>query len=632
MANIDLFLEDDLPDWLVKIVNDELIPMLERINPTVLQVSLPDTEGMPENIAKFVIEEAIANQKWGVSVLNNGDAFTIQVSTSGMSFEREILMTDKIMYHSFFHLNDKLQGKGLSQEVLALSDKIIDAAKLESVVLSANIDVGGYAWLRKGFFPDGGVPEFIKTARDSELKEKLLRTIEGMSEADVRKYVLSQDFRQYKELYLGSFWNGSLDANDPLSRAAFRYGAEAAQKSIPARLAVTANQKIMDRYIKHQIDVLRYATGLATESAKKLVDSENPLRNVLFNYLSDIPNRQLTGIEGRQWQRNFEVALRETRTPVWSDIATLLQDDLKQFAIQEAASAAAVIEGSVPVILGLSLPPSGQLISVVNSQPFEGRTLKQWVERTAEADIQRMLTAAKTGIINGRTPTDVARGIAGTVSRPRDSVARKAFNDIESVLLTLTNGIQQEAKQALYEQNSDIISKERYLATLDSRTTLECAEASSRATSLGQGIYNRGQGPIPPLHFRCRSLRVPYFGPNDLASRPFDPTTEKQLLREYTSGAKLDRVKSRDSLPRGHKTKFDKFAQQRKRELVGQVPADLNYGDWLRTQSIEFQDEVLGSVRAAMFRENNLTLSSFVNKQGDTLNLEQLKQRGIEAP
>lgn len=632
MANIDLFLEDDLPSWLVDIVNGELVEMIERVNPTVLEALLPDTTDMPDNLAQFVIEEARNNHKWNVSILNNFDSYTIQVSTSGMSFEREILMSDKVMYHSFFQLNDKLQGKGLSQEVLALSDKIIDAAKLDSVVLSANIDVGGYAWLRKGFFPDGGVPELIKTARNGELKEKLLKTLEGKSEAEVRKYVLTQDFRQYKELYLGTFWNGSLDTNDPLSRAAFRYGAEAAQKSIPSRLAVTANQKIMDRYIKHQIDVLRYGTGLATEAAKKLVDSENPLRNVLFNYLSDTPNRQLTGAEGRQWQRKFEVALRETRTPVWNDIATMLQDDLKQFAIQEAASAAAVIEGSVPVILGLSLPPSGQLISVVNSQPFQGRTLKQWVERTAEADIQRMLSAAKSGIINGRTPTDVARGIAGTVSRPRDSVARKAFNDIESVVLTLTNGIQQEAKQALYAQNSDIINKERYLATLDSRTTLECAEASSRATSLGQGIYKRGEGPIPPLHFRCRSLRVPYFGPNDLASRPFDPTTEKQLLREYTASAKLDRVKSRADLPRGYKTKFDKFAQQRKRELVGQVPADLNYGDWLRTQSIEFQDEVLGPVRAAMFRENNLTLSSFVNKQGDTLNLEQLKQRGIEAP
>jgi hypothetical protein len=46
-------------------------------------------------------------------------------------------------------------------------------------------------------------------------------------------------------------------------------------------------------------------------------------------------------------------------------------------------------------------------------------------------------------------------------------------------------------------------------------------------------------------------------------------------------------------------------ARQRKRDLTGQVPAKLSYDQWLRTQTKEFQDEVLGPRRAQMFRDGH---------------------------
>ena len=43
----------------------------------------------------------------------------------------------------------------------------------------------------------------------------------------------------------------------------------------------------------------------------------------------------------------------------------------------------------------------------------------------------------------------------------------------------------------------------------------------------------------------------------------------------------------------------------------GQVSADLTYYDWLKTQSKDFQDHVLGQTRADLFRNGGLTAKRF---------------------
>jgi hypothetical protein len=389
----------------------------------------------------------------------------------------------------------------------------------------------------------------------------------------------------------------------------------------------TTNEAIVDAYVRHQTYLLRYAGGIRNKALEKLAKTEGSLYDAIVKWASKAEgNRNLIGKKGRKWQRDFDEVIHKTRMPAWDSIAEEIQDELRQLAAIEVAHGAAVIEGAVPVMLSMGLPPAAQLLSIVNSQPFQGKTLKQWLDTTADADVNRLLSAAKSGIVRGETPTQVARSIIGTKAAGyKDGDARKAFRDLEAVLLTLTNGIQQEAKQALYEANADVIKMETYVATLDARTTIQCA-------SLDGSTHERGKGPIPPLHFRCRSLRVPYVNPENLGGRPFDPTTESRLVREYSEQAGIDNARSRSELPRGHKTAFDDFARKRKRELVGTLPAKTTYNEWLKDQSIEFQDQVLGATRAKMFRSGKVSLDRFVARDGDVLTLEQLSDKGIDAP
>ena len=155
------------------------------------------------------------------------------------------------------------------------------------------------------------------------------------------------------------------------------------------------------------------------------------------------------------------------------------------------------------------------------------------------------------------------------------------------------------------------------MAILVIRTTVECAGHDGK-------VYKRGSHPLPPLHFRCRSLIIPYISPENLNNRGFDANAERMLVSDFAEENGLGKISNRDSLPRGYKTAYTKWARTRKRELIGQVPATQNFDTWLRNQSPTFQNEYLGPGRAAVFRQGNLTLDKFVTRDGYELTIAEL--------
>lgn len=541
--------------------------------------------------------------------------------------------------HDLFMLAKHNQKKGIAKQVMAASLQAADKVGAEKVRVEAGLDAGGYVWLRKGAFPDGGAASLLgiasrrgKQRHDlAQLASDFILKTRSFSENQMRNFVLSDEFRNYQNLFLGAKWNGDFDLGKDRVRAAMmgeKFEASKPKKppKIPAK-ELTANEKIMDAYVRHQTYMLRYAGGLRNKLTDIINGTSDEVADLIIKYATKLEGRNaLLSKRGRVLVTEFSKALRAVRGEVWSKVEKEMAEQLKEFAVAEAVGTAKIIEGAVPVVLSLKTPPAQHLLSIVNARPFEGRTLKEWVQRTAAADVERILRQAKAGIVDGKHPSVIARETVGTGSRSRfiSPIARKARRDLEAVLLTVTNGVQQEAKQALYEANADIIERELYTATLDASTTPQCASNDGKT-------YKRGEGPMPPLHFRCRSTRVPYFG-EPLGTRPFKSHYEKQLLREYTTGNGLDKVKSRAGLPRGHKTQFDKWAQQRKRQMIGRVPGKTTYNDWLKTQTPDFQNEVLGPTRAKMFREGGLSLDKFVARDGSLLTLDELKAKGFTVP
>ena len=113
--------------------------------------------------------------------------------------------------------------------------------------------------------------------------------------------------------------------------------------------------------------------------------------------------------------------------------------------------------------------------------------------------------------------------------------------------------------------------------------------------------------------------------------RPARPVTQQMLLREYAQANQLGRVTSYDALPRGYKGNFNTFSSRRLREMTGTLPAKTTYNEWLRTQSVEFQNDTLGVTKARLYRRGELKLDRFTNRAGDELTLAQLADREAAA-
>ena len=65
--------------------------------------------------------------------------------------------------------------------------------------------------------------------------------------------------------------------------------------------------------------------------------------------------------------------------------------------------------------------------------------------------------------------------------------------------------------------------------------------------------------------------------------------------------------------------------------LNGQVSADFTYGDWLKRQPIEVQDDILGVTKGRLFRKGGLSMGRFIDRKGQELTLDQLRAKEADA-
>lgn len=385
----------------------------------------------------------------------------------------------------------------------------------------------------------------------------------------------------------------------------------------------TANEELLDALVRHQTYLLRYSGYVRNRITSILNASEEELAEKIRDRL-----RTYTGLRTPvEWQRleRLQKQLSVIRMGAWDKASEVLREEMIQLAYKEPQFLSAAVQASLPVVIETTMPSSRMLRSIALSRPFEGRVLKDWASSMAAEDIRRIHSAIQLGMVAGETNDTIARRVVGTRAlRGSDGMTEATRRQVQAITRTAVMHVANNARSEFFNENADIITGEQYVATLDARTTPICK-------SLDGKIFKPGKGPIPPLHYNCRSLRIAAINGALLGDRPAKPYTEKQLLREYGERNGLEGIASRDDLPYGTKGAFDKWRRNRIREMVGPIPAATNYQQWLKGQSVEFQNDTLGLTKGKLFREGGLTLDKFVNRNGDELNLSQLAQREASA-
>lgn len=393
-------------------------------------------------------------------------------------------------------------------------------------------------------------------------------------------------------------------------------------RQIPSNTAESVNLHWFDALVRHQVYVLRLAGSVREDVTKLLNNTEKEIARKIESALAG--DTKMSPARMRRAELLIK-QLRSIRTRAWDKVDKVLTNSMTDLTLEEVKQVRRILDTVVPVELDTVLPSARTLRALVTSQPFEGRTLSSWAKNIRQADLDRIAGQVRVGVVQGLGAKDIARKIIGTARlKGRDGVTQIIRRNAEAIVRTASNFYSNAARSEFFADNSDIFSKEVFVATLDSRTTLICMKNDGKRFSIGEG-------PIPPLHFNCRSLRVAEISGEVLGERPAKPFTQKMLLKEFAKENQLGKVTKRGDLPRGFKTKFDDFAGRRVRELTGRIPAKVTYSEWLSRQSAEFQNEVLGKTRARLFRSGKVTLDKFVDRRGNTIRLDQLADKHAAA-
>jgi hypothetical protein len=105
-----------------------------------------------------------------------------------------------------------------------------------------------------------------------------------------------------------------------------------------------------------------------------------------------------------------------------------------------------------------------------------------------------------------------------------------------------------------------------------------------------------------------------------------DTRTREWRERDFRAEAAAKTSGWKDLSDRKKAEAVRNIRQQWASEAIGHVPARTTYAEWLRTQSKEFQNDVLGPARADLFR-GGMPLTKFVDRAGGGLTLKQIRDR-----
>lgn len=384
----------------------------------------------------------------------------------------------------------------------------------------------------------------------------------------------------------------------------------------------TVNDELFDAMVRHQIGLLRVSGSVRNRILSILDATEADIKDRIERRLANAAPG-VTPANTKRLQVLMEM-IRKVRAKAWTEVTAELVRSMVDIALNEAEFMDQGIQAVSPTVVAPILPEPALLRALVGKSPFEGRVLRQWAKDIAADDIKRIESAIQVGMVQGESSQQIASRVVGSARlKGTDGVTEITRQRATALTRTAVNHFSNAARREFFKANKSLFKREIYVATLDARTTPVCRANDGKTFAVGEG-------PMPPLHFNCRSTRVPVIDGAELGARPAKASTEQQLVREFNA-RKGTNAKTRDDLPRGMKGEFDKFKQRRVRELTGQVPDSVSYQTWLKRQSAAFQDDVLGRTRAALFRRGGLTLDKFVNRKGDEITLRELARREAAA-
>jgi SPP1 gp7 family putative phage head morphogenesis protein len=347
-------------------------------------------------------------------------------------------------------------------------------------------------------------------------------------------------------------------------------------------------QKIMDDAIRAQVYLERVKAGMVGDYMQAYAKVERAtvriLRDLESDNLGDLSRQQLDQLVQENRAAMNEL-LAKQNTKLVEQLHGVSAFSMER-EVRQLNSWASELVGERFV-----MPNAKEAWKEVQARPIKatGQNIDGFLDSYKESAIKRAEGAIRNGWAEGKTIGQVTTELVGTKSQNyRDGLGFKSRREAETVVRTATQSVANTSRQLTWEENDDVVVGYIWISTLDGHTTTQCR-------SLDKKRFKLGKGPVPPIHYNCRSTTIADLGPQ------FDF---------------LDKGATRSA-------------------EGGYVSGDLTYYDWLKTQDKEFVVDALGAKRAQLFTSGGLTTDEFaklnLGKDFKPLTLEEMKQKDAAA-
>ena len=389
---------------------------------------------------------------------------------------------------------------------------------------------------------------------------------------------------------------------------------------------MSSNDDYLDAALRHAVGVQRLTAGEVRKILTLLSRADAELVAKLRKRL----RANMTTAQVKALIKD----IAEIRKVLIAQLHDDLRGSLHELAPAEVAFETKLLNSVLPIDITLAGVEASVLRAAVTAKPFAGKTLGQWFKGLEQADQGRLMAALQLGIAQGESVDSIVRRVAGTKKANwKDGVLAVSRRNAEAIVRTAISHISNSAREAMWDANADIIDGLMWVSTLDGRTTPICQSNDGKVASVGGKPIPRNSTPLlppgsrPPAHVKCRSLMVAVLSAAGVALRagvrPFVRATG--VKRNFRSEAK---EAAGERWSRMTKAQRDAAAKSAARswanDAVGTVPASTTYSDWMARQPLSFQVEVLGEVRAKLFRDGGLSLDAFVDIRGKEYTIAQL--------
>lgn len=365
-------------------------------------------------------------------------------------------------------------------------------------------------------------------------------------------------------------------------------------RDITDRSGGGANDKIADIFTGHAIDLLRLDAGMRKKVRALLRDLE---RSIVAQLAAIDPTEPVRAAYRQKRLKALLEQVQETTRASYRGISTQMIGELRELAEIEGTFAAGAINRALGFELATAAFTRQQLVSLVGDTLVHGAPVAEWWGRQAGDTLQRFTDQMRQGIALGETNQQLIQRVRGGT---RNGSMITGFMDIsrrnaDSLVRSATMAVANDAREATYQANADILSAVVWTSTLDGRTTIQCQVRDGLRYTLDHKPIGHdvpwGAGP-GNLHWGCRS-----------SSRP-----ETKSWRELGFD-------------------FDELPPSTRASMDGQVAGDLTFEDWLAKRSQAEQDAALGKGRADLWRDGKITFRDLLDQNGRELSLAELRER-----